>query len=109
MQETQFWSLSGEDPLEKEITTHSSILALRIPWTEEPGGLQSMGDKESDTTEQLSMIIWFKEWKYFPLQRIVCFWPRIYGPSNLRSQSISRNWGNLKLSRILYENVPDLT
>ena len=39
-----------EDPLEKEMTTHSSILALRIPQTEEPGGLQSMGSQESDTT-----------------------------------------------------------
>ena len=36
-------SLGGEDPLEKEMATHSSILAWRIPWTEEPGGLQSMG------------------------------------------------------------------
>ena len=43
--------LGQEDPLEKEMTTHSSILAWRIPWTEELGGLQSMGHKESDTTE----------------------------------------------------------
>ena len=39
-----------EDPLEKEMATHSSILAWKIPWTEEPGGLQSMGSQESDTT-----------------------------------------------------------
>ena len=39
MQETQVRSLGQEDPLEKEIATHSSILAWRIPWTEEPGGL----------------------------------------------------------------------
>ena len=46
MQETQeiwVWSLGQEDPMEKEMATHSSILAWRIPWTEEPGGLQSMG------------------------------------------------------------------
>ena len=43
MQETWVWSLGWEDPLEKEIGTHSSILAWRIPWTEESGGLQSMG------------------------------------------------------------------
>ena len=43
MQETQVQSLSGEDPLEKEMATHSSVLAWRIPWTEEPGGLPSMG------------------------------------------------------------------
>ena len=43
MQETQIWSLGWEDPLEKDMATHSSILAWRIPWTEEPGRLQSMG------------------------------------------------------------------
>ena len=43
MQETWVRSLSREDPLEKEMATHSSILAWRIPWTEEPGGLQSTG------------------------------------------------------------------
>ena len=43
MQETQVQSLSGEDTLEKGMATHSSILAWRIPWTEEPGGLQSLG------------------------------------------------------------------
>ena len=43
MPETQVWSLGLEDPLEKEMATHSSILAWRIPWTEEPGRLQSTG------------------------------------------------------------------
>ena len=47
MQETQIWSLSWEDPLEKEMATHSSILAWRIPWIEEPGGLWSMGLQKS--------------------------------------------------------------
>ena len=46
-------SLGWEDPLEKRMATHSGIVAWRIPWTEELGGLQSMGRKESDTTEQL--------------------------------------------------------
>ena len=41
-------SLSQEDPLEKEIATHSSVLAWEIPWTEEPGGLPSMGSQELD-------------------------------------------------------------
>ena len=45
MQETGVWSLGGEDTLEKETTTHSSIVAWRIPWTGEPGGLQSMGSQ----------------------------------------------------------------
>ena len=43
MQETQVKSLSQDDPLEKEMATHSSILVWRIPGTEEPGGLKSMG------------------------------------------------------------------
>ena len=43
MRETQVQSLGREDPLEKEMATHSSTLAWKIPWTEEPGGLQSMG------------------------------------------------------------------
>ena len=45
MQETRVWSLGWEDPLEKEMATYSSIPAWRIPWTEEPGGLQSMGSQ----------------------------------------------------------------
>ena len=54
MQKTQIRSLAWEDPLEKEMATHSSILAWEIPWTEEPGGLQSMRLQELDTTEQLT-------------------------------------------------------
>ena len=53
MLEMMVQSLGWKDPLEKEVATHSSILAWRIPWTEEHGGLQSMGRKESDMTEQL--------------------------------------------------------
>ena len=48
MQETQVWSLGWEDPLEKEMATHSNILVRRIPWTEEPGGLQPIGSQELD-------------------------------------------------------------
>ena len=50
MQETWVQFLDREDALEKEIATLSSILAWKIPWTEEPGGLQSIGLQESDTT-----------------------------------------------------------
>ena len=52
MQETQVRSLGWEDPLEKAMATHSSICAWRIPWTEDPGGLQSIGCKELDTNER---------------------------------------------------------
>ena len=50
MLQTWVQSLGGEDPPEKEMTTHSSFLTWRIPWTEEPGGLSPGGHKESDTT-----------------------------------------------------------
>ena len=60
MRETWIQSLGREDPLEKAMAPHSSILAWRIPWTEEPGGLQSTGGKESDATERLHV--------HFPLK-----------------------------------------
>ena len=50
MQETQVQFLGWEDPLEKEMATHSIVLAWRIPWTEEPGRLQSLGSQELDMT-----------------------------------------------------------
>ena len=53
MRETWVQSLGREDLLEKKMATHSSILAWKIPWTEKPGRLQSMGSQESDTTEWL--------------------------------------------------------
>ena len=53
MWETLVQSLGWEDPLEKEMATHSSTLAWKIPWTEEPGRLESM---ESDTTERLNFL-----------------------------------------------------
>ena len=46
MKETQIQSLGWEDPLEKEMAVHTSILAWRIPWTEEPGGLQLLGSQK---------------------------------------------------------------
>ena len=52
MWETEVQSLGWEDLLEKEMVTHSSMLAWKIPWMEEPGRLESMGHKESDTAEQ---------------------------------------------------------
>ena len=48
-QETWVQSLGQEDPLEKEMANHSCILAWKIPWTEQPGGLQSMGSQNSQT------------------------------------------------------------
>ena len=58
IQETWVWSLGQEDALEKGMATHSSILAWRIPWTEEPSRPQSWNHREPDTTEQLTLS-WF--------------------------------------------------
>ena len=64
-QETPIQSLGWEDSLEKGMATHSNIVAWKIPWTEEPGGLQSMGLKESDTNEP-DFIKWdFTEYHFF--------------------------------------------
>ena len=57
MWETRVQSLCWEDLLEKELTTHPSILDWKIPWTEEPGRLQSMESQRVDTTEQLHFLL----------------------------------------------------
>ena len=79
-QETWVRYLGQEDPLEKEKATHSSILAWKIPWTEEPGGLQSMGvTKESDMTEQLhflgsfAFLMYFSVFSIFLKMNMFCF------------------------------------
>ena len=63
MRETWVPSLDWEDPLEKGMTTHSSILAWRIPWSEESGGLQSMGSQRigHDLATNISIFIFFTE------------------------------------------------
>ena len=58
VQETQVHSLGQEDPLEKRMATHFSILAWRIPWTEDPGRLVHGNHKESDTTERLTFSLY---------------------------------------------------
>ena len=55
LQKTWVGPLGQEDPLEKGVATHSSVLAQRTPWTEEPGDLQSVGREELNTTEQLTL------------------------------------------------------
>ena len=61
MQEMQIWPLGQEDSLEKEMATHSSIITWEIPWTEEAGGVQSIGSQESDTTEHACTDSWRAE------------------------------------------------
>ena len=58
MQGTWVWSLVGEDPLEKGMAPHSSIFAWRIPWTEEPGGLQSIGSQTVGHDDWLTLTYW---------------------------------------------------
>ena len=72
MWETQVQPLGQEDLLEKQMATHSSILAWRIPWTEEPGGLQSMGSQRVDRTERLHF-----HFLICSLQLNFLFWPLI--------------------------------
>ena len=60
MQETWVQSLGGEDFLEKEMATHSSTLAWKIPWTKQPGRYSPWGCKESDTTELLHLLTYLK-------------------------------------------------
>ena len=72
MQETQVWSLGWEDPLEEEMATHSSILAWRIPWTEEPGGLQSMellriGHNWATLLSLFTFMHWRRTWQPTPV------------------------------------------
>ena len=76
MQETQVWSLGKEDPLEKGMTTHSSILAWRIPWTEEPCGLQSLGSQRvrHDWKTNTFTVSW---WIYLTMswcQQLAAYW-----------------------------------
>ena len=70
MQETQVQSVSREDPLEKEMATHSGILAWKIPWTEEPGGLPSMRVAKSQTRlsdwARSSILTWRIPWAEEP-------------------------------------------
>ena len=103
VQETQVWSLGWEDPLEKEMATHSSILAWKISWTEEPGGLQSMGRQESGTTERLTQHIVMlnpckpKNQKLVSLFGINQSWLCKYSPNQMylyytTTDSVVQNW-----------------
>ena len=85
MQETRIQFLGQEDPLEKEMTTYSSILPWRIPQTEEAGGLQSMGWQESDTTE------WLNHEEKKELSCIVCGMVNSYRHLGKQSDNIHYN------------------
>ena len=70
-QETRVQALGWEDPLEKEMAIHSSIIAWKIPWTEEPLGYSLWGRKELDTTERLQYVSKVQKAKFTELGRFV--------------------------------------
>ena len=69
MSETWVWSLGWKDALEKGMATHSRILAWRIPWTEEPGGLQSMGSQRVRHKEWLPLSLFIQSYTHSPARR----------------------------------------
>ena len=92
MQEIWVWSLGGEDPLEKEMAIHSSILAWRIPWTEEPGGLQSTGSQRvwHDWATSLTQETW---WTWVWVNSGSWWWTRKPGVLwFMGSKRVGHNW-----------------
>ena len=91
MWETWVRSLGLEDPLEKEMATHSNILAWRIPWMEEPGGLQSTGRKELDrvfSDQQLSLITAYYFKVHLCYQYFISFYGQITYNTSVCSLSV---------------------
>ena len=83
MWETWVWSLGQEDPLEKEIATHSSTLAWRIPWTEEPGGLQSMRLQSQTWLGDLTSLYFIQSLLDPGLEKLVSCLPWRWSPSHI--------------------------
>ena len=83
MRETRVQFLGLEDLLEKEMVTHSSILAWRITWTEEPGSLQSVTSKELDTTKHTALDL-SRGTQDLELQHVESFWVEVCGIFELR-------------------------
>ena len=102
MRETQVWSMGWEDPLEKGMVTHSSILAWRIPWTEEPGRLQSMGSQRvgHNWATSLSFYIYiymfvFKSKKWENLPHLFCASVELIGPVLFYAEAKAEQCHNL--------------
>ena len=110
MQQTRGWSLDWEDPLEEDVATHSSLLAWRIPWTEEPGRLQSTGlqrvghDWVTDTFTSLCLIFSFRSsacFCYTVIWALLSALPihRLIPHGDLWTQFPFSRWGNWGLER----------
>ena len=110
VQETWLPSLGREDALEKEMATHSRILAWRIPWTEKPMGCSPRGRKESDTTKRLTL--WLSFHASSMLQSLVrtCLWERCCPTPKLCTLlvplgSLRILFGDLFFSHLFSENI----
>ena len=107
VQETWVWSLDQKDSLEKEIVTHSSILAWRIPWTVEPGRLQSMGLQwvgHHWATKQLSIVncikyicerVWNFRWLQIQREYTSCFMLFLHDPTWGSQKRLNESWESL--------------
>ena len=87
----------GKDPLEEGMATHSSTLTWKIPWTEEPGGLQSMGRKKQDTT------VWMTDWARCWALHTQCGLPASWQPLTAIRRALVplfHNWGNWGQGRL---------
>ena len=99
-------SLGQEDPLEKEMATHSSILAWRIPWTEEPGGLQSMGSQRVGRTRLSNFTVYRLLTRYLSKERIQSFLshPLIILFSSLL-KNLEGSWASLVAQRVKHPSA----
>ena len=107
IQETQVQSLGREDPLEKEMATHSSILAWRAPWTEKPGGLQSTGSQESDMTKPQTTTGILKDLFLFSIYNVCisCWFVFIIQLLLINSGAASINEGAIRKKQQPFEGV----
>ena len=87
MQQIQVPSLVWEDPLQEELATHSSVLAWRIPWTEEPGGLQAMGPQRVGHDGAFMIILHLRGSSVTE-----CLWEEGEGPKNEEAESFWKNY-----------------
>ena len=99
-QEMQVWFLGWEDPLKKKMATHSSILAWKIPWAEEPGGLQSIGSQRvrHDWAHTNTSPFWSNTWSLNQIVFLLIF----FCPKN----SIQNEWAALINSQQLIKVYP---
>ena len=122
-QKTQVWSLGQEDPLEEEMATLSSILVWRIPWTEEPGGLQSIGSQRvrHTCTQWMMVSRFFDSITHFIIKlipdrlRLKCIWRAFPGgpavkspPCDAGSTGSIPGWGSFHMPQSNWAHVPQL-